>query len=270
VHFRPGNVHDSNGAEEFIAAQVDAVLKHLPDAKIESRLDSAFFGQSIVDTLNSCDVDFSISVPYHRFSELKSMTESIKKWHCIKDGQLWFHEQSWKPQAWKNAYRFIFVKSCKRVQDKEPIQLDLFVPSDYYYEYKVIVTNKTASAKSVIAYHEGRGAQESVFAELKSNAALEYIPFNRYVPNQVFLLANVFAHNLNRSLQIEWKGRSRGQTAKRTQIMPFQTLQTIRNSLLMRAGRFTRPKNVLTLTIAASNYVKEQILEMLNAIKMTA
>jgi len=43
LHHRPGNVHDSNGAEAFIAACVEQLQQALPGIQVEVRMDSAFF-----------------------------------------------------------------------------------------------------------------------------------------------------------------------------------------------------------------------------------
>ena len=64
VHHRPGNVHDSNGADTFIEHCVRTVRASLPRAKIEVRIDSAFFNQAIVDRLHSLGAKFTISVPF--------------------------------------------------------------------------------------------------------------------------------------------------------------------------------------------------------------
>ena len=53
--------------------------------------------------------------------------------------------------------------------------MDLFVPYEYGYEFKVIVTNKWASGKKVLMYHNGRAMQESVLGELKSQSQMDYI-----------------------------------------------------------------------------------------------
>ena len=45
---RSGNVHDSNGAREFILACIQAVREVAPQAVIEARMDSAFFSDEIV------------------------------------------------------------------------------------------------------------------------------------------------------------------------------------------------------------------------------
>ena len=68
VHHRPGNVHDSNGADAFIERCVRTVREALPGVKIEVRIDSAFFNQGIVERLHSLGVTFSVSVPFERFA----------------------------------------------------------------------------------------------------------------------------------------------------------------------------------------------------------
>ena len=60
VHHRPGNVHDSNGADTFIEHCVRTVRASLPRAKIEVRIDSAFFNQAIVGRLHSLGAKFTI------------------------------------------------------------------------------------------------------------------------------------------------------------------------------------------------------------------
>ena len=77
VHHRPGNVHDSNGADTFIEHCVRTVRASLPRAKIEVRIDSAFFNQAIVDRLHSLGAKFTISVPFVRFGGLKLVFDSI-------------------------------------------------------------------------------------------------------------------------------------------------------------------------------------------------
>ena len=49
------------------------------------------------------------------------------------------------------------------------------VPYEHGYDFKVIVTNNPLSAKNVLNYHNGRGAQEGLFAELKSQIQMDYV-----------------------------------------------------------------------------------------------
>src|SRR5947208_11418881 len=106
----------------------------------------------------------------------------------------------------------LFLRSLSDIRDKATVQLDLCVPPVYGYEFKVVVTNKKIRAREVIRFHNGRGAQEGVFAELKSQGQLDYVPTQTLSGNQVFLLSAVLAHNLNRDLQMTTREPSRDTT----------------------------------------------------------
>ncbi|MEW7976629.1 MAG: hypothetical protein AB2814_04055 [Candidatus Sedimenticola endophacoides] len=69
------------------------------------------------------------------------------------------------------------------------MQLDLFVPYEYGYEFKVVLTNKTLAPANTVAFHNGRGSQEGVFAELKSQSQTDYVPIRIWRGNQVYLLS---------------------------------------------------------------------------------
>jgi len=57
--------------------------------------------------------------------------------------------------------------------------LHLFEPRDYHFDYKVIVTNKIESPKNVILFHNGRGSQEAIFGDAKTDAGFNMIPSRR-------------------------------------------------------------------------------------------
>ena len=200
--FRSGNVHDSNGANDHILQCFSSLRAALPQAKLETRMDSAFFSDEIVSMLDSQGVEFTLSVPFERFPELKGLIENRQRWRGA-DAHWSYFECSWKPAKWDQRFRFLFIRQrCKQVR-KQPVQLDLFVPHQYGYEFKVIVTNKTLRAKKVLAFHNGRGAQEGIFAELKSQAAMAYVPTRTLAGNQVYFLSSLLAHNLVRELHME-------------------------------------------------------------------
>ncbi len=262
---RSGNVHDSNGAKSFILACIDAVSAAVPGATIEVRMDSAFFSDEIVMALAARGVEFTISVPFERFVELKTMIEQRCRWRRL-DQDTWFFETSWKPQCWERRFRFLFIRTRAKKQRKGPIQLDLFEPYEYGYEFKVIVTNKTVRARRATAYHEGRGSQEGIFAELKSHCHLDYVPVRTLCGNQTYLLAGLFAYNLTRELQMQTTEPCRHTTAKRASLWVFEKLDTLRKTLIQRAGRLTRPHGTLKLTISANDWIKKRLLATLDAI----
>jgi len=269
VWHRPGNVHDSNGAQAFILACLREIRVILPHCIIEARMDSAFFSDDIVSMLDRQGVQFTIRVPFERFAVLKAMVEHRKRWRRLS-GQWSFFETNWKPSSWSDRYRFVFVRSQNRQQYKGAVQLDLFVPYAYGYDFKVIVTNKQLSVKKALAFHHGRGTQEGVFAELKSQTRMDYVPTRRKTGNQVYLLSAVLAHNLNREMQMHCHAQQRNTTDKRAPLWQFQQLGTLRRKLIQRAGRLTRPQGRLTLTMSANATVKSELLHYLQVFKNAA
>jgi hypothetical protein len=266
VYHRPGNVHDSHGAREFIVACIQALKQALPWVKIEVRMDSAFFSDAIVSILDEMDVEFTVSVPFERFVELKKLIQERSRWRTL-DATWSFFECAWKPKKWKKTYRFLFIRQRCATIRKEPIQLDLFVPYEYGYEFKVIVTNKWASGKKILVYHNGRAAQESVLGELKSQSQMDYIAVRGLLGNQLFMMAALLSHNLNRELQMTTRVPDRGTSEKRTPLWFFEELRSLRHRLIQRAGRFTNPHGNLTLTMSANESVKTGLLEFLEAAK---
>jgi hypothetical protein len=190
VYHRPGNVHDSNGAIDFMRECFKAERSVFgSNVVLESRQDSAFFSDKTVDFLLAEKVQFTISVPFERFVELKNLIENRRTWNRISATESYF-ELCWTPKSWESRCRFIAVRQRVKKQNKEPIQLSLFVPYEEGFEFKVIVTNCTESAKKIIRFHNGRGMQERVFAELKDQCQMDYIPVKYETGNQMRLLHN--------------------------------------------------------------------------------
>ncbi len=68
-----------------------------------------------------------MSVPFERFAELKGMIEGRRRWQRLNHGVSFF-ETAWKPKAWDEHFRFVFVRTRTKRQHKGPVQLDLFIP----------------------------------------------------------------------------------------------------------------------------------------------
>jgi hypothetical protein len=258
---RSGNVHDSKGAREFILQCVQQVRSSLPGVTIEVRMDSAFFSDEIVSALDGKDVEFSISVPFERFVELKQMIESRKRWYSI-NSEVSYFETAWKPKSWPRRCRFLMIRTETKKQQKGPIQLDLFEPYEYGYEFKVIVTNKNLTAAAVVEYHGGRGSQEGIFGELKTDCQMGYIPVRRRLGNELYLLANLFAFNLIRDLQMRQETPTRKTTRKRSTLWKFERVGTYRRTILQRAGRLSTPSGKLVLTFCAGRNLKKRVLQI--------
>ena len=69
---RPGNVHDSNGADEFMLMCFENLRAKLNGTIFESRMDSAFFSKKVMSVFDDNHVKFTASVPFERLTELTS------------------------------------------------------------------------------------------------------------------------------------------------------------------------------------------------------
>ena len=269
VHHRPGNVHDSNGAVQFMMDCFTCAKSQLAGTILESRMDSAFFNQDILSMLSDNKIMFTASVPFERFTQLKELVEKRKRWHKI-DNQWSYFEADWKPKSWQASFRFIFTRKRSRKQRKGPLQLQLFEPVDFNYDYKVIVTNKTESTKSVVWFHNGRGSQEALFGDAKNDTGLDMIPCRRLAANQVFTISAMMAHNLSREIQMLTQPSAPRTRPKRPAAWKFEKLDTIRHRIIQRAGRLTRPQGKLTLTMSANKAVQKDLLHFLNVLHKAA
>jgi hypothetical protein len=269
LHHRPGNVHDSNGAGQFMLSCLSEAKTQLNGTVLESRMDSAFFSQNILSIFNTNHVKFTTSVPFERLTQLKEMIESRKRWRKI-DRQWSYFETSWKPKSWDSHYRFIFTRKKTKKLRKGPLQLHLFEPRDFNFDYKVIVTNKSQSAKNVVLFHNGRGSQECIFGDAKNDAALDVIPSRRLAGNQLFTLCSMIAHNLSREVQMLAAPSASRARPKRPAAWRFEKLDTLRHRIIQRAGRFTRPQGELTLTMSANHAVRKDLLDFLDVLQKAA
>jgi hypothetical protein len=218
VLFRPGNVPDSNGAREFIEQCLRFLKEAVPGIIIEARMDSAFFSDEIVIFLKEQGVEFSLSVPFERFGELKHMIQERKRWKRMDERWSWF-ETLCKPQKWDRRFRFLLIRQRVPLVFRGPLQLDLFIPHEEGYEFKAIVTNKWIKANKVLMFHNGRADQEGIFGELKCQS------------------------------QMAACLKVRGTTEKGSSLWFFEELRTLRHLIIQRAGRLTTPKGKLTLTL---------------------
>jgi hypothetical protein len=256
VLHRSGNVHDSHKAKEFMTRIVELVRKALPDAIIEVRADSAFYSDEIIGTLEKLQTEFTISVPFERYANVKKIVEGRKRWRSIDKNFSGF-ERKWKADCWKRRRRFVFVKKKVKKQRKGPLQLDFFTPQEEGFEFTAIVTNKKKSIKATVLYHHGRGSQEKMFGELKNGTNLGYLPCRKEAGNRVYMLCSILAHNLSRALQIGDQPPQRdNEDDKRACLWFIESLSSLRKKVIRTAGCLTRPNGKLTLTIPADNLLR--------------
>ncbi len=83
VLHRSGNADDSRGARAFIAECSSLIPEALPAVAIEAGADSAFFSDELVTQLRAHRVEFTLSVPLERFTDLNGMIEYRQRWRTV-------------------------------------------------------------------------------------------------------------------------------------------------------------------------------------------
>ena len=165
VQNRPGNVHDGySGAVKRIRQCIHLIRKALPKAKVEVRLDSAFFTQKILVPLwKWLELKPEINSRKHWRKTSNSLRRLGRKWRILKwgiDTDLMVDRHKLSSKGWSKTF-----------------QLDLFTPDDGIYEYHVLVTNKAKGLlpENVLASYNGRCAMEKQIGELKKEFGLDAV-----------------------------------------------------------------------------------------------
>jgi hypothetical protein len=265
VRHRSGNVHDFNGAPEFIEACVRRVQGTGGGVRVEARMDAAFFSQEAAELLEGLKVEYSISVPFGGSPALKDVIEERRRWRRIDDTWSYF-ELRWRSVRWKTRRRFVVYRQRVRHQRKGALQLDLYEPVSWTHQFKVVVTNKTVKAAQLLRFHNGRGAQEGVFGEIKDLCQLSYIPSRSWSGNQMYMQAGILAHNLTRELQMQIRSRDRALSPQRTAMWRFEKLSTVRHLMICRAGRLINRAGRLVLRMSANHAVRRDLQHMMQAL----
>jgi hypothetical protein len=266
VLHRSGNVHDFNGAPAFIAACVGGVQGACRGVQVEARMDAAFFSQEAVELLERLRVEYSISVPFGGSPALKEVIEARQRWRRIDETWSYF-ELRWRSVRWKKQRRFVVYRQRVRHQRKGALQLDLYEPVSWTYQYKVVVTNKKVKAAQLLRFHNGRGAQEGVLGEIKDLCQLSYIPSRSWAGNQMYMQAGILAHNLTRELQMQIRSRDRTHSPQRSALWRFEKLSTIRHLMICRAGRLINRAGHLVLRMSANQAVQRDLQHMAQTLK---
>ena len=112
--------------------------------------------------------------------------------------------------------------------------------------------------------------QEAIFADARNDAGLDVIPSRRLGGNQMLTLCAMIARNLSREIQMLASPPAPRSFPKRPAAWAFERLDTLRHRIIQRAGRLTRPKGELTLTMSANDAVRQHLLHFLDVVKKAA
>src|ERR1700680_3413587 len=160
---RPGNVHDSKGAERFVRELIGEIRTRLGRAlTLEFRMDAAFFQQNLLKLLNRMGCFYAVKVPLCRWTGVKALIAAQSRWMAVT-GDIDCFETRLELAVWGTALAGRGLSQTGSSPKPQNYQLDLFSPDDGYFEYSAVATNLTLTPQALWSFAAGRGAQEKTF-----------------------------------------------------------------------------------------------------------
>lgn len=164
--------------------------------QIYGRADSGFYCRDAVEAYEECNVRFAISArKTSRLIELLQQAEWKPSQKTDADMECEFRYQ---PEGWKQAYRFVALRSEKpreEVAAGESEQYQLFETSRY--KYRVLVTDFTDPIHLVVWFYNQRAGAENLIKEANNDAGLTAHPSKRFDVNGNHFQLAMLAYNLN-------------------------------------------------------------------------
>ena len=256
---RPGNVHDSHGAREFLRVVLDDLRERFGHrCPIEVRMDGAFCQPWMFPFLDEEEVEYVVKLPLWEWLHLRERIAGRQRWTRVTDSvsgfAMRFEIPGWGPRKRVVVYR-------KRVfhRTRKNFQLNLFSPDDGHYEYSAMVTNKNLGIPALWHFMAGRGGHEKTLGELKQHLAFEAVPTQDRVANAIWQQISVLTHNLVRAFQLCLGVPRRPNTRKHTCLYSFASLQTLRFTLIDQPVRIVRPAGRSEIRFAVSRKTRRRI-----------
>ena len=259
VQNRSGRVNDSMGSVEMIERLIAETRERLGSVAIEVRLDGAFCQKAVLDVLEGSRVEYAMKMPMWEWLGIRDRVRRRRSWVAVDATRSAFSTSLWIEQ-WKRTVRVVVYRKKISGTPAKAYQLDLFQPDDGYYEYSMVVTNKTTSERALWHFMAGRGGHEKTLGELKQCVAFASVPTNDEDANSTWQILSALTHNLVRDFQVATGlAPTHRNGRKRTCRWRFASLQTLRFTMLVLPGRICRPNGRQQLRLVASPRTQRRI-----------
>ena len=267
---RPGNVHDSHGARGFLRVVLEELRERFgARCRIEVRMDGAFCQPWMFPFLDEQGVEYAVKLPLWDWLHLRERIAARQRWTPVTPSVAGF-ALSFEIPAWGLRKRVVVYRKRVFHKTRKNFQLDLFCPDDGHYAYSAVITNKDLGVGALWHFMGGRGGHEKTLGELKQYLAFEAIPTRDRVANAVWQQISVLTHNLVRAFQLAAGAPRRPHTRKRTCLHRYESLQTLRFTLIDQPLRLVRPAGRSELRFSVSRRTRRRIERVSQQIKRAA
>jgi len=185
---RSGNTFTANGAAELIKE----ILAHIKtdDLEIMFRMDSGYFDEEIIKTIESADCTYLIKgkeYPTLASHVTKPSLSFIKGKEGRETAELFT-----KLNTWDKDRRFVVSRVLKPKKDRA--QLSLFDGKEY--EYFFFVTNTELPSEKIVISYEKRGNAENYIKEAKYDMGVGHLLLKSFWANEAVFQMMMLSYNL--------------------------------------------------------------------------
>ncbi len=235
ARMRKGAANTQRGARRFIDEVVARVRRAGATGQLTVRVDSGFWSNETIDTLNRHGVRYTMAVRCGTkgiAAAIASIDETA--WQNIAytaDGQAQVAECAYTTGDGKHAVTRRLIVRRTRLTDTSQQRL---WPD---WRHHAFLTDLTGTAVDIDRFHRHHAVVELAIRDLKEGAGLEHVPSVNFHANSAWLQCTILAHNLIRWTTIL------GKTRVDNELIVARTVRTrlvaIPGRLVNRAGRPT-------------------------------
>ena len=235
ARMRKGAANTQRGARRVIDEVVARVRRAGATGQLTVRVDSGFWSNETIDTLNRHGVRYTMAVR----CGTKGIAAAIASidgtaWQNIAytaDGQAQVAECAYTTGDGKHAVTRRLIVRRTRLTDTSQQRL---WPD---WRHHAFLTDLTGTAVDIDRFHRHHAVVELAIRDLKEGAGLEHVPSGNFHANSAWLQCTILAHNLIRWTTIL------GKTRVDNELIVARTVRTrlvaIPGRLVNRAGRPT-------------------------------
>ncbi len=185
---RSGNTYTANGASEMIKEIVANIKTN--DLEIMFRMDSGYFDEEIIKTIESLDCKYLIKGKQYPTLSAQ-VTDATIAFNKGQEGRE-TTELFTKLNNWDKDRRFVVSRVLK--PEKDRAQLSLIKGDEYQYFF--FVTNTELPCEEVVIRYEKRGNCENYIKEAKYDMAVGHLLLKSFWANEAIFQMMMLAYNL--------------------------------------------------------------------------
>ena len=235
ARMRKGSANTQRGARRFIDELIARVRRAGAAGQLTVRLDSGFWSNDTIGTLNRLNVRYTMAVRTNTKGIAAAIADIAEQtWVEIEytpDGRAQVAECAYTTGKGDKAVTRRLIVRRTRLTDTTQLKL---WPD---WRHHAFLTDLDGTAVEVDLFHRRHAVVELAIRDLKEGAGLEHVPSGNFHANSAWLQCTVLAHNLIRWTSILGKVRVDDQlvVARTTRTR----LVAIPGRLVNRAGRST-------------------------------